>query len=202
MTISGTENIVDTTPPVVTLIGSSTLTLFSGSVYADSGAVWSDNIDGSGTALVGTYGATGSFQSSGSVNTTLTGTYTIEYLKVDAAGNSGTVSRTVNVVPIITLNTNITGTGTATISIGAIQPGTLVVTSGSTINTTSTNGSLTIPGTVDFTLSGSVWNGILYAPAVSTGSTLDIGDASVVSNLPQDTSTTNYSYTVLQTLMA
>ncbi|NRH21717.1 DUF5011 domain-containing protein, partial [Candidatus Gracilibacteria bacterium] len=58
---------------------------------------------------------TGSFQSSGSVITTQTGAYTIEYLKVDVAGNTGSTTRTVNVIlsdteaPIITLvgNTNL-----------------------------------------------------------------------------------------------
>ncbi|MBX9809228.1 DUF5011 domain-containing protein, partial [Candidatus Gracilibacteria bacterium] len=92
---------VDTTAPVVTLIGSGSITVLSGSLYSDSGAEWTDNVDGSGTALTGIYGATGSFQSSGSVNTSATGTYTIEYLKVDTAGNTGSVVRTVTVTDIV-----------------------------------------------------------------------------------------------------
>ena len=91
----------DTIPPVVTLIGSSPIDVLSGSVYVDSGATWTDNVDGSGSLLTGIYADTGSFQSSGSVNTSQTGTYTIEYLKVDAAGNAGSVIRTVNVVELI-----------------------------------------------------------------------------------------------------
>lgn len=115
ITNSGTGITKDTTPPRVTLIGSSIVTVYSGSTYVDSGAIWSDNVDGSGTSLTGSYGNTGSFQSTGSVNTSLTGSYTIKYLKIDATGNSGSVSRTVNVVGSDDhniLQADISGTGT------------------------------------------------------------------------------------------
>lgn len=129
------------------------------------------------------------------------GTYTLIYQHTDAAGNTGSATRTVNVVSSITLASAASGTGSALVSSGNVQPGTLVVTNGNVINTTSTEGFLNIPGTVNFILSGAVWNGILYAPTLSTGSTLAIGDAGVVVNLPQDTPTTDYTYTVLPTLM-
>lgn len=48
------------------------MTIFSGSTYTDSGATWSDAVDGTGNILVGIYGNTGSFQSTGSVNTNQT----------------------------------------------------------------------------------------------------------------------------------
>ena len=101
---------LDTTNPVVTLVGSGTVNILSGSVYTDSGATWSDNVDGTGNILTGIYGNTGSFQSTGTVNTSLTGTYTITYLKVDDAGNSHFATRTIHVIgtpditpPVITL---------------------------------------------------------------------------------------------------
>ena len=141
-------------------------------------ASWSDNIDGTGNTLVGLYGSTGSFQSTGSVNTSQTGTYTLTYLKVDAAGNTGSVTRTVTVIGSITLSGSVSGTGSAVVSTGTVQPGTLIITNGNSITTTGSSGSsLSIPGTVDFLLSGSVWDGILYAPVLSTGSVLSIGDA-------------------------
>ena len=65
-------------------------------------------MDGTGNTISGIYGATGSFQASGSVNTAVIGTYSIQYRKVDAAGNqSNTVTRTISVTdqtnPIVIL---------------------------------------------------------------------------------------------------
>jgi hypothetical protein len=137
------------------------------------------------------------------VNTSLAGSYTLEYAHTDAAGNTGSVTRTVTVIGTITLSGSVSGTGSAVVSTGTVQPGTLIITNGNSITTTGSSGSsLSIPGSVNFLLSGSAWNGILYAPVLSTVSVLSLGDAGVVSNLPQDTSTTDYSYTVLPTLMA
>lgn len=50
-TITRIVNVIDVIPPVVTLIGSSDITINAGSVYTDSGAYWTDNIDGSGFLL-------------------------------------------------------------------------------------------------------------------------------------------------------
>lgn len=86
-TVTRTVTVTDQTAPVVTLVGSAGITLAYNSLYTDSGASWTDAIDGTGNTLSGTYGNTGTFQSSGSVNTALPGTYTITYKKVDAAGN-------------------------------------------------------------------------------------------------------------------
>jgi len=65
------------------------MTIIYGSVFIDPGAIWTDNVDGSGTILVAT---------SGSVNISVPGTYTLTYRKIDTAGNiSNTVTRTVMV---------------------------------------------------------------------------------------------------------
>jgi hypothetical protein len=64
------------------------MTLTVGTVYAEPGANWTDNKDGSGvvTTISGAVGAT-------------VGSYTITYTQSDAAGNAATpVIRTVNVV--------------------------------------------------------------------------------------------------------
>ncbi|HPR39500.1 MAG TPA: DUF5011 domain-containing protein, partial [Oscillospiraceae bacterium] len=90
---------VDTTPPVITLNGSSTVKVIVGSTYTDAGATAYDETDGDLTASIVT---------TGTVRTTRTGTYTITYSVSDAAGNGAEESRTVvvaaNTKPVITLN--------------------------------------------------------------------------------------------------
>ena len=81
-------NVTDQTPPVVTLNGSGTVIVAHGGVYNESGATWTDNVDGAGTVVI----------ISGSVNTNVVGTYVLEYIYVDAGGNTGSVIRTVQVI--------------------------------------------------------------------------------------------------------
>ena len=93
-----TVRVVDTTPPIITLVGDENVTHLAPLKYMDQGAVWSDLVDGSGTA-----------EANGTVNSKIPGVYQITYSTVDAAGNSAvTVTRQVNVVdsesPVITLN--------------------------------------------------------------------------------------------------
>lgn len=111
--------IKDTIAPVVTL-NITTLTGADNSVYTDSGASWTDtginSTITSGTSYNGIYGDTGSFSVTGRTlqNTNIPGfatgattatftlsgaqaPYTLTYKKVDAAGNSGTVTRIINV---------------------------------------------------------------------------------------------------------
>ena len=77
----------DTTlPPVIYLIGSSTMYLQVGDIFTDPGATATDNVDGD---------LTSSITSSGTVDTTTTGTYTIEYSVSDAEGNSVLTERIV-----------------------------------------------------------------------------------------------------------
>jgi hypothetical protein len=108
--VTRTVNVImpDAVPPVVTLSGSSSITVAHGSSYIDAGASWTDNIDGTGNTLMGIYGNAGSFESSGTVNTGALGIYIIEYLKVDTSGNTGSVTRTVTVTdqtaPVVTLS--------------------------------------------------------------------------------------------------
>lgn len=81
-------NVVDTTAPVVTLSGSTPVTVLSGSVFSDEGATWTDNVDGSG--VIANY-------NSGTLDVNNSGSYLIGYVYVDAAGNTGSISRVVNV---------------------------------------------------------------------------------------------------------
>ena len=105
---SGTLTIpaADTTAPVITLLGSSTVTHAQQATYTDAGATASDDIDGDITADIVTVNP---------VDVNTVGSYTITYNVDDGAGNSATqVTRTVNVedleAPTITL------TGSATVN--------------------------------------------------------------------------------------
>tara|TARA_Y100001954_G_scaffold229812_1_gene276429 strand:- start:15 stop:1121 length:1107 start_codon:yes stop_codon:yes gene_type:complete len=93
----------DTVFPVITILGDNPATVELGSTYTDAGAT----SDGGETV-----------SSSGSVDTSTLGTYTITYSATDAAGNTSTATRTVNVVdttpPVIT----ITGDNPATVELG------------------------------------------------------------------------------------
>jgi Metallo-peptidase family M12B Reprolysin-like/GEVED domain/Bacterial surface protein, Ig-like domain/MAM domain, meprin/A5/mu/Secretion system C-terminal sorting domain len=103
----------DTTIPVITLLGASTVNVNIGSIYTEQGATATDNIDGDITA---------SIVITGSVNTSIAGAYLVNYNVSDAAGNAATqVTRTVNVVadttaPVITL----IGPSSITLSLGSI----------------------------------------------------------------------------------
>ena len=96
--ISITEVVLDTTPPVITRLGSSPVTKEFGSTYTDAGATALDDVDGNITSSIVVVNP---------VNTSLLGAYTVTYNVSDAAGNPATqVTRTVNVVdttvPVIT----------------------------------------------------------------------------------------------------
>jgi len=78
---------VDTTAPVITLTGNNPVTIELGDTYTDEGATATDE---SGDITVTT---------SGTVDTSIVGSYTLTYTATDASGNDATaVVRTVNVV--------------------------------------------------------------------------------------------------------
>ena len=82
--------IPDTTAPVITLTGSERITLVQGTPYTELGATTTDNLDVAGSAT-----------SSGAVDTSKVGSYTVTYTATDAAGNAAVaVTRTVNVIAI------------------------------------------------------------------------------------------------------
>ncbi len=108
--VTRTVNVVDTTAPVITRLGSSPVSVQVGSVYTDAGAMALDNYDGVVAVTVG-----------GSVNTAVVGSYTVTYDAVDAHGNHAVqVTRTVNVVdtdiPVITM----LGSSPVTVEVGSV----------------------------------------------------------------------------------
>ena len=86
---------LDTTPPVITLIGSSTINLTIGDTYTDAGATATDDVDGDLTSSITT---------SGTVDTSTAGTYTISYNVSDAAGNAATVVQRTVIVSAASIN--------------------------------------------------------------------------------------------------
>jgi len=79
----------DDVPPVITLTGDTSITIFQNITYVEPGADASDNVDG--TVKVTT---------TGTVNETVVGEYILTYTAIDAAKNESTTTRTVNVTPV------------------------------------------------------------------------------------------------------
>jgi uncharacterized repeat protein (TIGR01451 family) len=92
-----TVTVVDSTPPVITLNGASSMTVECHTPFTDPGATANDACAGSLPVYV-----------SGSMDINTPGTYTLFYKATDTSGNNGFASRTVTVVdttpPVITLN--------------------------------------------------------------------------------------------------
>ena len=90
-TVKITVKRVDSTKPVISLNGSSSIELTVGDTYTEAGATATDDVDASVTVT-----------STGSVDTTQTGTYTVVYSATDQAGNQADpVTRTIVVLPKI-----------------------------------------------------------------------------------------------------
>lgn len=93
--------IPDTGAPTITLVGSSTINIEKGDSYTDAGASASDEVDGDISSSITT---------SGSVDTSTPGTYTLTYSVSDAAGNSVELTRTI-IVAVATKITALAATG-------------------------------------------------------------------------------------------
>ena len=102
--VNRTIEIVDTTPPVITLIGSTTIYLEQGSNYYEFGADAVDNYDGDLTSII----------ISGTVDTSTVGIYTLLYNVSDSSGNIAEASRSVYVVESISPSLQITRSSSVT----------------------------------------------------------------------------------------
>ena len=85
-----TVTVVDTTPPVITLLGDATVEVIVGNEFNDPGATATDSFEGNLTANIVV---------TGSVDTNTVGTYQLTYNVADSSGNQATARvRVVNVV--------------------------------------------------------------------------------------------------------
>lgn len=109
LTIKDTCNVhtevADTTKPVITLNGNSTITIKLNETYTDPGATATDDKDGDLTSKI---------EITGMVDTKKAGTYKITYTVKDAAGNVATATRTIIVKE--DKPTNTTGEGNNIVS--------------------------------------------------------------------------------------
>jgi alpha-tubulin suppressor-like RCC1 family protein len=82
--------VIDTTPPELTLIGESLITLAFGEQFSEPGAIAIDDIDGEVDVVI-----------SGSVNPEVPGEYRITYTARDASGNESVIRRNVIVEDLV-----------------------------------------------------------------------------------------------------
>ena len=94
--VTRTINVVDTTIPLITLLGDAAVTIEVGGTYTDAGATASDNYDGD---------ITSSIEQVSTVDTAIVDTYTVTYNVSDANGNAAVeVTRTVDVVSSLSIS--------------------------------------------------------------------------------------------------
>ena len=91
---------------MVTVTGDNPATVELGGTYTDAGATAID------------FGESIDVNLSGSVDTSAVGTYTLTYSATDASGNTGTATRTVNVVDTTAPVVTVTGDNPATVELG------------------------------------------------------------------------------------
>ena len=87
--VKRTVKVVDNVKPVITITGSAYPSIKLASTYTELGATAQDNFSGNLTSKI---------TMTGTVNTSVIGTYTITYTVKDAAGNTTTAKRTVKVI--------------------------------------------------------------------------------------------------------
>ena len=107
VTVSRTVIVEDTTPPELTLTGSSSVTIEGGDPYSDAGAECTDTVDGTITPA----------KTLDDVDTSRVGSYTVTYSCTDAATNTVTVSRTVIVEDTTPPELTLTGSSSVTIEV-------------------------------------------------------------------------------------
>jgi hypothetical protein len=133
---------VDTTSPVITLTGSSAVTLSVGATYAEEGATATDNHDASVTVTIG----------GDVVNTAVAGTYTVTYNAVDLAGNHAlAVTRTITISNGSTTTTPPSGGGGGGSSPAPKAVTVVATTTASTTPKTTTPGEVLGASTYNFT---------------------------------------------------
>ena len=87
--IASSTTSLDTTPPVISITGSTSITITEGDTYTDAGASATDDVSGDLTSSIVT---------TNPVDTSTPGTYTVTYTVSDVAGNTTSIGRLVTVL--------------------------------------------------------------------------------------------------------
>ena len=164
--VTRTVNVVDTTPPVVTLNGAADVTVECHTSFSDPGASASDSCGGPTPV-----------STSGSVNVNVPGDYTLTYSATDASGNTGTATRAVHVrdtiAPVITLN----GASSMTVECHTSfsDPGATATDACDTSVPVTVSGSVNVnsPGTYTLTYNASDDSGNAASPKTRTVTVVD-----------------------------
>jgi hypothetical protein len=136
-TATRSVSVSDTTQPVVSVTGDNPATTELGGTYTDAGATATD---ASGSVTVVT---------SGTVDTSTLGAYTLTYTSTDGSGNAGTATRTVNVTDTTAPEIVVTGDNPATVELAATY-----TDAGATATDASGDVTVVTTGTVDTTTVG------------------------------------------------
>jgi YD repeat-containing protein len=176
--VTRTVNVVDTAVPVVSLLGSASVSIEVGSTYADAGATASDSVDGDLTSSIVATGLP--------INTTAVGgPFTITYNVSDGEGNPAVeVTRTVNVVDTTIPVISLVGSANVSVEVGSTYAdagataldsvdGDLtssIVTTGLPVDTSAVGG----PFTITYNVSDGAGN-----PAVEVTRTVNVVDTTL-----------------------
>ena len=125
---SRTVTVVDTTHPVLTLLGDANMSQAKDSAWVDPGATASDSLDGN---------LTSSITITGTVDVNTTGVYTLTYSVSDGASNEANATRTVNVGQASTHNADLNAS--VQLQMLWVEPGTFTMGSPTTETGRSTN---------------------------------------------------------------
>ena len=85
--VTSSAIVIDRTAPTITILGSNTIDIYQGQIYNDAGATANDIVSGN---------LTNSIVTTNNVSN-ISGSYTVTYTVTDAAGNTASTYRTVNV---------------------------------------------------------------------------------------------------------
>ena len=125
---SRTVTVVDTTHPVLTLLGDANMSQAKDSAWVDPGATASDSLDGN---------LTSSITITGTVDVNTTGVYTLTYSVSDGASNEANATRVVNVGQASTHNADLNAS--VQLQMLWVEPGTFTMGSPTTEAGRSTN---------------------------------------------------------------
>ena len=123
-----TVRVVDTTHPVLTLLGDANMSQAKDSAWVDPGATASDSLDGN---------LTSSITITGTVDVNTTGVYTLTYSISDGASNEANATRVVNVGQASTHNADLNAS--VQLQMLWVEPGTFTMGSPTTETGRSTN---------------------------------------------------------------